>query len=154
MLVYTLAMDEFSGVKLALIVEDKLVVIQREDVPGLAFAGLWDFPGGAREGNETPVDCVIRETREELGLNLKPSLIEWQSKHPAMQNPSLLAYFMVYRITDEEVRNIKFGNEGQSWKLFSITDFMKASDVVEPLKGRLQNYLDSSAKSGKKDVSQ
>src|ERR1700691_3324536 len=146
-------MDEFSGVKIALIVGNKLVVIQRENVPGLAFAGLWDFPGGAREDHETPVQCAIRETKEELGLNLDSNLIEWQSKHPAMQNPNLVAYFMVYKITDEGLRNIKFGNEGQGWKLISITNFMESSDVVEPLKDRLQNYLDSSSKLGKKVAS-
>jgi 8-oxo-dGTP diphosphatase len=141
-------MDEFTGVKIALIVNDKLVVIQRGNLPGLAFAGLWDFPGGAREGEETPIECAIRETKEELGLNLNPELIKWQSKHPAMANPSLIAYFMVYEITEAEVRAIKFGNEGQGWKLTSISEFMKSNDVVDPLKARLQNYLDSKSTSG------
>ncbi len=37
-------------------------------------AGHIAFPGGIREGNETPVETAIRETEEELGI--QPSKIE------------------------------------------------------------------------------
>ena len=143
-------MIDFIGVKIALLVRNKLIVIQRDNKPGLRYAGLWDFPGGGREDDETPFACVAREVSEELGLQLKKDDIIWQKTYPAIYDPSLTAYFMVAKLTASDIDAIKFGNEGQGWKLISVKEFMKAEDVVEQLKGRLQDYLDSNFISGSK----
>lgn len=135
-------MINFIGVKAALLLKNKqLLIIQRDNKPGLRFAGLWDFPGGAREDNETPFECAAREAKEELDIDLKESMVIWQKTYPAMHDLNLIAYFMVIKITDTDIGSIKFGDEGQGWKLISINDFMEANDVVEQLKGRLKDYL-------------
>ncbi len=38
---------------------------------GKAHAGLWEFPGGKVETNETPRCALVREIAEELGLTLQ-----------------------------------------------------------------------------------
>lgn len=134
-------MDDFIGVKIAFIKGDRLLVIQRDNKPGLRYANMWDFAGGGREGSETPFECVAREVSEELGLTLRQESIIWEKAHPAMHDSSLTAYFMVANIDDDDVKDIVFGDEGQGWKLISIDDFMKDDTVVEPLKGRLGDYL-------------
>lgn len=136
-------MKDFIGVKIALIKDDEVLVIHRDDKPGLRYADMWDFPGGGRENNESPFECVAREVDEELGIALSPASILWEKTYPAMHDPSLMSYFMVATIKEDEVKSIVFGDEGQGWKMIKIDDFMSDPTVIEPLKGRLSDYLTS-----------
>jgi len=49
--------------------DNRVLIAQRPE--GKAMAGLWEFPGGKIEPGETPEDCLIREFREELEIELK-----------------------------------------------------------------------------------
>lgn len=53
----------------ALIDDDNRVLIAQRP-QGKSMAGLWEFPGGKVEPGETPEDALIREIREELGIEL------------------------------------------------------------------------------------
>lgn len=39
---------------------------------GVPLPGLWEFPGGKCELDETPRSCAVRECREETGLLIAP----------------------------------------------------------------------------------
>ena len=134
-------MTDFVGVKIALLVDDKLVMILRDNKPDLRFAGMWDFPGGGREGSETPVECAMREVEEELLLKFPESSIVWQKEVESMHDPSLKAYFIVAKLSEENIKPIKLGEEGQEWVLMSVDDFFSRDDVVPKLKDRLRAYL-------------
>ena len=52
----------------AIVRDHQLLLIQhREHATGRAY---WLLPGGGQEGTETEIDCVIREMREETGLDV------------------------------------------------------------------------------------
>jgi 8-oxo-dGTP diphosphatase len=58
----------------ALIDPDGRVLLARRP-EGRAMAGLWEFPGGKVEPGETPEAALIRELREELGLDTQASCL-------------------------------------------------------------------------------
>lgn len=56
-------------VAVALVDGDGRVLVQQRPV-GKSMAGLWEFPGGKVEPGETPEAALIRELKEELGIDV------------------------------------------------------------------------------------
>lgn len=52
-----------------LIRDDKVLTSWRQ--PHQHQGGLWEFPGGKREANETMLDALKREIMEELGVEVR-----------------------------------------------------------------------------------
>ena len=48
---------------------NKVLAARRK--PGLHLAGFWEFPGGKVEPNETPESCLVRELKEEFGIDTR-----------------------------------------------------------------------------------
>lgn len=129
----------FHGAKLAILVGDQVVTLLRDDLPNLEFANHWDLPGGGRENGETPQQCVLRELYEELGIVFAPSDL-----HDGFecQNASGTSWFFVSNQGDFDAHRVRFGNEGQSWKLAKTEWFLNEARSVPILAARLRNYLE------------
>ena len=54
-------------------VDGRVLIARRPD--GKAMAGLWEFPGGKLDDGETPEAALIRELREELGIDTRQSCL-------------------------------------------------------------------------------
>ncbi|HUK09787.1 MAG TPA: (deoxy)nucleoside triphosphate pyrophosphohydrolase [Stellaceae bacterium] len=48
--------------------DGRVLLAQRPE--GKAMAGLWEFPGGKVQPHETPESALIRELKEELGIDV------------------------------------------------------------------------------------
>ena len=102
---------------------------------------MWELPGGGREGEETPFECVQREVFEELGLKLEEVAIVWAKEYQGMLNPDKTSIFMVGTITQEEFASIVFGDEGQAYQMMDVSRFLADDKVVPQLQSRLRDYL-------------
>ena len=54
----------------AVLLRDDGRVLLAQRVPGTPYAGYWEFPGGKREPGESMRDALVRELREELGIEV------------------------------------------------------------------------------------
>ena len=53
--------------------DGRVLLAQRPE--GKQMAGLWEFPGGKVDPGETPEAALIRELREELGIDVAASCL-------------------------------------------------------------------------------
>ena len=135
-------LEEFSACKLAYILDNKLLVYLRDDFAHIPFPNMWDFPGGMREGDETPEQCVLRELEEEFGIKLEESRLTYKKIGVNFNNTGN-SYFFVAEGKCEEIEAIVFSEEGQYWQLMDIAEFLEHPLAIGRLKSRLQDFLDS-----------
>ena len=133
---------EFSGCKIALLCDGRLLTILRDDKASIPYPNMWELPGGGREGEETPFECVQREVFEEVGLKLEEAAIVWVKAYPGMLDPDKTSIFMVGTITQEECASIVFGDEGQAYQMMDICQFVSDDKVISQMQDRLSDYLE------------
>ncbi len=124
---------DFDGAKAAVLLGERLLAYRRDDRAGLIWPGLWDFPGGGREAGESPDQTLGRELAEEFGLDLARGQIVWRDRIDRGPLGRGAVWFMVVRFPAAETQRIRFGAEGQYWRLFTPAAFMALSDVVPHL---------------------
>jgi len=133
--------ESFAGAKIALVCGGRLVVYRRDDKPSIPWPGLWDLPGGGREGGESPVDCALRETEEEFGLVLDPARVHWRRAYPGVLSRQTRTWFLAAAVTEAEVAAIRFGDEGQYWRMMTHAEFLAHPQAIDHLQARLADYL-------------
>jgi len=132
--------DDFGGCKLAYIINDELLVYRRDDFPEIPFPGLWDFPGGGRDGDESPEECVLRELKEEFSIAFPESRLIYKKKVNSHSNIGSSFFFVAHGL-ESEVAAITFGNEGQYWKLMPVTEYLSHPEAIPVLVNRLNGFL-------------
>lgn len=132
--------SDFDGCKLAMIHNDKLLVYKRDNIPGIRNPGMWDLPGGGREGEETPEQCVLRELHEEFGLRFPAERLIYRRRY-RVEDERRHVYFFASRLRAREIEQISFGSEGQYWRLMALTDYLEHPLVPGEHKQRVREFL-------------
>lgn len=65
-----MGVNQLIVVSAAIILSDGKILIAKRG-KSKSLANLWEFPGGKVEANEAPEQCVKREIKEELNMNIK-----------------------------------------------------------------------------------
>ena len=133
---------DFTGVKAALLVEQSILVILRDDKPDIPWPNMWELPGGGREGDESSFECVAREVYEELNIQLSKEEVIWSGIYPSMLDGNKKSVFLVGKLTQEQFESIIFGDEGQGYKLVSFEEFLTSDRVVPQLQERVRDYVE------------
>ncbi len=77
----------------------KLLVTQRHAKSHLG--GLWEFPGGKREPGETFEQCLVREIREELGVEISVGELFEEIAHDYPEKSVHLKFFICKLLSGE-----------------------------------------------------
>lgn len=126
------------GAKLALFAGDMLVVIRRDDRFDIPWPNHLDLPGGGRDEGETAADCVLRETREEIGLTLNPADLRYRRDY---ERPHGRVAFFAMEMQETITDKIRFGDEGQGWMLMDAVAFAAHPDAVPHFREQVNAYL-------------
>src|SRR5689334_16224858 len=71
--------------------DGKLLITRRP--AGAHLGGLWEFPGGKRESAETFEECLARELREELGIEVEVGAVLESLTHVYPEKTVVLKFF-------------------------------------------------------------
>ena len=134
--------SDFTGCKIALFCEDKLLTILRDDKENIPWPNMWELPGGGREGDESHFECAAREVYEELGIHLTEDCLLWSKVYPSMLYEGKQSVFMSGQLSQEQFDDIVFGDEGQGYKLMNIDEFLGSDKVVPQLQDRVRDYME------------
>ena len=77
----------------------QLLIAQRR--AGAHLGGLWEFPGGKREPDETFEECLVRELREELGIEVEAGGLFDEISHAYPEKTVSLKFFACKLVSGE-----------------------------------------------------
>lgn len=103
-----------------ILVHENAVLMVRTLSGGLA---IWNFPGGGIDADETPLQALVRECREEIGatVNIHEELYLQNSFiHPTLGYKSVMRY---YRISLTDGAQIDYALEGARWFAINALPF-------------------------------
>lgn len=116
-----------------IIKEGRALLLQRKDDEEV-YPGFWELPSGKREFNETSIEALAREVKEETGLSLavdRPiSVFEYLVKTPTEVRDTTQINFLAYPIDPKEMVKIN-KEEHQSARWFTAEGILSLHNISE-----------------------
>jgi 8-oxo-dGTP diphosphatase len=89
----------------AVIIKDGRVLLTRR-AEGQHLAGIWEFPGGKLEHGESPEEALVRECREECGIEVEIDEILDVAHHRYPEKDVLILFYRC-ELRRGEVRHLQ-----------------------------------------------
>ena len=96
----------------------KILISSRPETK--AAAGKWEFPGGKTEPGESLPECIIREMKEELAVNVVPLDVIFDIIH-TYPTGQIHLVFLRCLLPDGEIVTAK---EGQDFRWIPVKDLL------------------------------
>lgn len=132
---------DFVGAKLVLTCGADLLVSLRDDFDHIPWPAHWDLPGGGRDGTETALACALRELTEEFGLHLPAARLAGPVAYPYPGGAGLVSVYFRGEITQAEIAAIRFGTEGQCWRMMPVAEYLTHPRAVPHFPARVAYCL-------------
>ena len=84
----------------AVVIRDGRVLLTRR-LDDQHLPGFWEFPGGKVESGESPEEAVVRECREEIGVELEVERILEVTHHQYPSKEVLLLFYLCSLVSGE-----------------------------------------------------
>jgi 8-oxo-dGTP diphosphatase len=124
----------------AALIDDQGRILLQKRPTGASMAGLWEFPGGKVEPNETPENALIRELREELGVAVNAaSLTPLSFASEALGNSHLI--LLLYAVRDWAGEPVALHAAELSWVVPPAMAQLPMPPADRPLVQQLELYL-------------
>lgn len=133
----------FVGAKGALFCDGQVLCYLRDDHEGLPWRAYWDLPGGGREGDEAAEACFLRELDEEFGLALAPERLLYRRVLTFTGEAPRHSVFFAGRLETTEIEAIRFGSEGQHWRMMEVSAFVVHEKAVPHLAAETARAFDA-----------
>lgn len=130
---------DFNGARGLVFLGEKMLAYRR-DYNTTVSPGRIDYPGGGREGDESPFETFRREVWEEFGITIREDEMEFSCTIPSVANPQQQSFFMVARTIRYTSDDIVFGDEGLEWFLMTPEEFVQRPDGIERLQTRVAQW--------------
>ena len=84
--------------------------------PGNHLAGQWEFPGGKVDANESSHECLVRELREELGVDIIPGERIYSINYEYPEKKVYLEFFRAAPVDIKDFNPVPHDGQGIRWE--------------------------------------
>ncbi len=118
-------------VAVAIITDDQQRILITQRPHHVPHGGLWEFPGGKLESSELPEHALLREIKEEVGLNINNYQFLGEITH---QYPDKTVQLIVFLVTQfSGIPSCLEGQLNMRWiekKYLNPQDFPQANHAI------------------------